>query len=176
MVIKALDPDWIRIRIGVHPKMLNPDPDEMNADPQPCLRRNHPGCDIPYVVRLIEGNSKCRHLNSAILDTIYLTTSQKDKTHRRQCKMSSSQLCHPGYDMPYVIRLIEGHAKCRHLNSASLGTIYGTLRRRKMRLIESNAKCRHPKKMTFKGTLRQVFICLRPWTPWPYPHPANPRS
>jgi hypothetical protein len=36
-VIKALDPDWIRIRIGVHPKMLDPDPDEMNADPQPWL-------------------------------------------------------------------------------------------------------------------------------------------
>jgi hypothetical protein len=31
--IKALDPDWIRIWIGVQPKML--DPDEMNADPQP---------------------------------------------------------------------------------------------------------------------------------------------
>ncbi len=29
--------DWIRIRIGIHPKMLDPDPDEMNADPQPCL-------------------------------------------------------------------------------------------------------------------------------------------
>jgi hypothetical protein len=36
LVIKALDPDWIRIRIGVHPKMLDPDPDEMNTDPQPC--------------------------------------------------------------------------------------------------------------------------------------------
>ncbi len=37
LVIKALDPDWIRIRIriGVHPKMLDPDPDEMNTDPQP---------------------------------------------------------------------------------------------------------------------------------------------
>jgi hypothetical protein len=33
LVIKALDPDWIRI--GVHPKMLDPDPDEINADPQP---------------------------------------------------------------------------------------------------------------------------------------------
>jgi hypothetical protein len=34
-----LDPDpyWIRIRIGIQPKMLDldPDPDEMNADPQP---------------------------------------------------------------------------------------------------------------------------------------------
>ncbi len=36
LVIEALDPDWIRIRIGVHPKMLDPDPDEINADPQPC--------------------------------------------------------------------------------------------------------------------------------------------
>ena len=37
LVIKGLDPDWIRIRIGVQPNMLDPDPDEMNADPQPCL-------------------------------------------------------------------------------------------------------------------------------------------
>jgi hypothetical protein len=36
LVIKALDP--IRIRIGVHPKMLDPDPDEMNADVQPCFK------------------------------------------------------------------------------------------------------------------------------------------
>ncbi len=57
LVIKALDLDWIRIRIGsgsgsvldpdrywiririgisIQPKMLDPDPDEMNADPQPC--------------------------------------------------------------------------------------------------------------------------------------------
>jgi hypothetical protein len=34
LVIKALDPDWIRIRIGIQRKKL--DPDEMNADPQPC--------------------------------------------------------------------------------------------------------------------------------------------
>jgi hypothetical protein len=32
LVIKALDPDWIRI--GIQPKILDPDPDEMNADPQ----------------------------------------------------------------------------------------------------------------------------------------------
>ncbi len=37
----VLDPDpyWIRIRIGIQPKMLDPDldpdPDAMNADPQP---------------------------------------------------------------------------------------------------------------------------------------------
>ncbi len=35
-------------------------------------------------------------------------------------------------------------------------------RRRKIVLIKSNAKCRYQKKFTCKGTLRQVFICLRP--------------
>ncbi len=34
--------------------------------------------------------------------------------------------------------------------------------RRKIRLIESNAKFRYLKKLTCKGTSRQVFICLRP--------------
>ncbi len=37
LVITALDPDWIRIQICIQPKMLDPDPDEMNADPQPWL-------------------------------------------------------------------------------------------------------------------------------------------
>ncbi len=32
LVIKALDPDWIRI--GIQPTI--PDPDEINTDPQPC--------------------------------------------------------------------------------------------------------------------------------------------
>jgi hypothetical protein len=37
LVIKELDPDpdWIRIRIGIQPKMLDRDLDEMNADPHP---------------------------------------------------------------------------------------------------------------------------------------------
>jgi hypothetical protein len=34
--------------------------------------------------------------------------------------------------------------------------------RRKIRLLEGNAKCRHLEKLTYKGTLRQMFICLRP--------------
>jgi hypothetical protein len=37
-----------------------------------------------------------------------------------------------------------------------------TCTRRKIRLIESNAKCRHLKKSSCNGTLRQVYICLRP--------------
>jgi hypothetical protein len=37
-----LDPDpyWIRIWIGIQPQMLDPDPDEMNADPQPCFEQS----------------------------------------------------------------------------------------------------------------------------------------
>jgi hypothetical protein len=42
-----------------------------------------------------------------------------------------------------------------------------TSARGKIRRIEGNAKCRHLNKLTCKGTLRQVFICLRPRTPYP---------
>jgi hypothetical protein len=40
--------DWIGIRIGIKPKMLDPDPDEMNADPQPWLQylRHHQNKNI----------------------------------------------------------------------------------------------------------------------------------
>jgi hypothetical protein len=40
---------------------------------------------------------------------------------------------------------------------------------RKIRIIEGNEKCRRLKKLTCKGNLRQVFICLRPRTPYPLP-------
>jgi hypothetical protein len=38
LVIKALDPYWIRIRIriGLQHHTLDPDPEKMNTDPQPC--------------------------------------------------------------------------------------------------------------------------------------------
>ena len=42
-------------------------------------------------------------------------------------------------------------------------------KRRKRRLIVSNTKCRQLKKLTCKGTLRQVFICQRPITSYPPP-------
>jgi hypothetical protein len=41
--------------------------------------------------------------------------------------------------------------------------------RRKIRHIEGNAKCRNLKNLPRKGTLRQVFICLRNRTPYPTP-------
>ncbi len=37
-----------------------------------------------------------------------------------------------------------------------------TLKRVKIRLIESNAKCSYLKKLTYKGALRHLFICVRP--------------
>ncbi len=43
--LKPLDPKWIRI--GIQPKMLDPDPSQLNTDPQPCfflkLRFHHFG-------------------------------------------------------------------------------------------------------------------------------------
>jgi hypothetical protein len=45
-----------------------------------------------------------------------------------------------------------------------------TPNRRKIRLIEGNAKGRHLKKLTCKGTLQKLFICLRPRTPSPLTH------
>ncbi len=43
LVFKALDPDLIRIRIGIgiHLKMLDPNPESMNpADPEDCCEYN----------------------------------------------------------------------------------------------------------------------------------------
>jgi hypothetical protein len=42
--------------------------------------------------------------------------------------------------------------------------------RRKIRLIEGNAKCRHLNKLTCKRTLRQVFIFQMPRTPYSPPY------
>jgi hypothetical protein len=46
-----------------------------------------------------------------------------------------------------------------------VGTFSEPLLHREIRFIEGNAKCRHLKKVTRKGTLRQLFICLRPPPP-----------
>jgi hypothetical protein len=44
---------------------------------------------------------------------------------------------------------------------------------REERLIEGNAKCRHLQKLTYKETLRQVLICLRPRSPNSLPPPLH---
>ncbi len=45
-------------------------------------------------------------------------------------------------------------------------TLTVRLMRRKIILIEGNGKCRHLNKLTCRGTLRLVFICLRPRNPF----------
>ncbi len=58
LVIKTLDsdgirvPDWIRIRIGIQHKMLDPDQYQMNTDQKHCLQELYvrtcgPVCDVP---------------------------------------------------------------------------------------------------------------------------------
>jgi len=53
----------------------------------------------------------------------------------------------------------------RRISFRSPGNSSLGLKRRKIRPIEDNAKCRHQRKLNWEGTLRQVFICLRPRTP-----------
>ncbi len=56
-----------------------------------------------------------------------------------------------------------------HILGTLLSYMSYTWSHRKIRLKEGNAKCRHLKKLTCNGTWRQVFICLRPRTPYPPP-------
>ncbi len=54
-------------------------------------------------------------------------------------------------------------------NSASLGLWPESTRSTKISFLEGIAKCRHLNKLTCKGNLRQVFICLRSKAPYPLP-------
>ncbi len=65
--------------------------------------------------------------------------------------------------------LCKNFSQMIHIKSQILIGFKDTLPRRKIRLIEGNAKCRHLKKLSCKGTLRQVFICRRPRTTYPPP-------
>ena len=59
LVIKALDPDWIRIRIGLQPQPLDPDPEKMKTDPKHCLKDP---CKFKHLLgntRVIRLRNKC---------------------------------------------------------------------------------------------------------------------
>jgi hypothetical protein len=48
-------------------------------------------------------------------------------------------------------------------------SLFGYKHDRLINYIDTDAKCRNLKNLTCKGTLRQVFICPRPSTPYPLP-------
>jgi hypothetical protein len=50
----------------------------------------------------------------------------------------------------------------RKINQVITRNIMKSKENRKIRCKEGKAKCRHFKKLTCKGALRQVFICLSP--------------
>ncbi len=64
-------------------------------------------------------------------------------------------------------------AFCAGTKQTPLNLLYFCSRRRKKNIIEGNANVCHLNKLTCKGTLRQVFICLRPRTPYPSPPPLH---
>ncbi len=98
--------------------------------------------------------------------------------------MSSEQLSINDYILhalrflngPYLI-MYEGKLSLKILNNLAYFKVQseendvnndGNIqRRRKIRLKECNAKCRYLKKLTCKGTLRQVFFLFEV----PYTHP-----
>jgi hypothetical protein len=69
LVIKALDPDWIRI--GLQPQMLDPDPDQMNADPKPWLKSsplNGTSCVLNGTSCVLNGTSCLLNGTSGLLN------------------------------------------------------------------------------------------------------------
>jgi hypothetical protein len=76
-------------------------------------------------------------------------------------KIDDISLYPPGSDIQKTLR--------GHRNELSADRLMKTIGRRKIRLIEGSAKCRYLKKLICKGTLRQVFIYLRPRTPYTPP-------
>ncbi len=91
MVIKALDPDWFRTRIGIQHKMLDPDPDEMNADPQPCsstLELQKIGLSIKVKWRREKGSACIEKMQR----TERLRENQEGRNSKREGRVRSAAL------------------------------------------------------------------------------------
>ncbi len=80
-------------------------------------------------------------------------------TNRRPCQNNKSSFF-------YFLHILLQRTSMYGPPVSSLPT-WDLQNRRKMRLIESNAKFRYLNKLTCKGTLRQVLICLSPPPPPP---------
>jgi hypothetical protein len=59
LVIKALDPYWIRIRIGLQHQTLDPDPEKMYTDPQPWFFHADPDMDPAFYLNA-DPNPECQ--------------------------------------------------------------------------------------------------------------------
>jgi hypothetical protein len=88
-------------------------------------------------------------INLIMLRTVkpFLHPNDRAQNFKKIAKLLSGSCLENKHKLLGIIRIIE------RLNS----------------YVEGNAKCRHLKKMTYKGTLRQVFICLRAKTPYTTP-------
>jgi hypothetical protein len=88
-----------------------------------------------------------------------------EPTLRKRASRCFFSMCRAFYGSEPVLLLdLLEHAWQRH------GALQS--RRRKILLRESSANCRYLKKLTCKGTLRRLFICLRP-PPLPWPPPLH---
>ncbi len=81
------DPYWIRVRIGIQPKMLDTDPDEMNADPQPWLLVRLPAARYRALAYYPTGNVS-EHSNSdeRIRNEAFRKCSPREKSKNREYK------------------------------------------------------------------------------------------
>ncbi len=86
--------------------------------------------------------------------TVY-TTSKNFSLHKVHCSnvFLHVQACITVYRSYIIICTSWEYNVAIHLHGQSIPEYH-----RQIRLIEGNAKCRHLKKLTCKGTLRQLFI------------------
>jgi hypothetical protein len=90
---KTLNPDWIRIRN--QPKMLDPDPYQMNTDPKPCLPAHvlqhylHTGCSLQGLKAIRTGTylsirSVCKYVffHAAILSRVMTNLKPTSESFR----------------------------------------------------------------------------------------------
>ncbi len=97
-------------------------------------------------------------MNEPFIDIFYT------RSHRVNYRAKWVFLCSPGWWTMHQATVAQNCTDTseRVMNSWEWGDISEGLERRNIRLIESNAKYCHLKRFTCKGTLLQVFICLRP--------------
>jgi hypothetical protein len=101
-------------------------------------------------------------LFSALNQPVFVLSASASQTSRKLTSQNGQS-----YVILYLILLLNIHDVILWQFDL-LSKVNDYVTRRKIRLIEGNANGRHLKN-TCKGTLRPVFICVRPRTPYPPP-------